>query len=348
MSLFMAVIFIWFKLNKDVKLQSFSDMEKICRFEPDFTMKTEDIESRIKKEALSLGFSACGICRADMMGDAEAGWFRSWIESGYHGEMLYMMDSLEKRLDPSLLDSLNPCSLIIVAMSYYSSENEKLLHDSEYQVSRYAMGRNYHKVMDKKLREFSRVFEELTGHKIRTFADTAPVAEKYRARQAGMGWTGKNSCLIIPGIGSWVVLGVCLTDAKLVADNPFVEDLCGQCTLCIDACPTGALIGPGKLDARKCISYLTVEHKGQFDQKTPQWKDWIWGCDICQEVCPHNRNVKEFYNKDFNILPVIRNLINGQYSTESFEKDFEGTSLKRGGKEKLPRNIDHVKNNLSG
>ncbi len=322
-------------------------MEKFCRFEPYLDMKTEDIESRIKKKALDLGFSACGICRADMMGDAEAAWFRSWIEKGYHGEMHYMNDSLEKRIDPGLFDSLNPCSLIVVAMSYYSSENEKLLHDSKYKVSRYALGRNYHKVMEKKLREFSSIFEEITGRSLKTSVDSAPVAEKYRARQAGMGWTGKNTCLIVPGIGSWVVLGVGITEAKLLPDKPFTEDLCGQCSLCIDACPTGALTGPGMLDARQCISYLTVEMKGPFSAEVPNWNRWIWGCDICQEVCPHNTDVKEFRHEEFNILPVIRNLMNGQFNIETFEKDFEGTSLRRGGKEKLPRNMAYVNKNLN-
>jgi len=303
-------------------------------------MKTESIEVFLKHEAQKLCFSGFGICDSGLVGERESQWLTQWIAEGFNGSMNYMANNLEKRLNPDLTTGVKNASVIVLALSYYADSNEKVLEKAKYKVARYSHGRNYHNVMRKKLKAFGKIFEVATGHVLKSYVDTAPVVEKFWARRAGLGEIGKHGCLIMPHLGSWVVLAVCFTDLQLKPSESFEKDLCLGCTRCIDACPTGALMAPRKIDARKCISYLTVEHKNPFDANTSQWKDWIWGCDICQEVCPHNKAVRDGNVPEFVIQPAIIDLMRGKVNIETFESDFEGTSLRRGGKERIARNIE--------
>ncbi len=298
----------------------------------------EDILSKLKIQAQELGFSALGVSRVHTVEDDVAAWFRQWIDNEFHGEMHYMAEHSDKRLNPALLTPFQPASIIVMAMSYFYSDDQDVLNNSKYKISRYAFGKNYHLVMRKKLENFCRFFIEQTGGQIKAYNDTSPVLEKYWAQKAGLGGIGKNTCLIVPGYGSWVFLAVCLTDVALEPDHPFEKNLCGSCTKCIDACPTGAIVGAGKLDASKCIACLTVEHQSEFDDATLQWNDWIWGCDVCQEVCPHNRSVTESVVNEFKLLPKIVNLMNGSFNPMTYDTEYAGTSVKRRGLERIPRN----------
>jgi len=300
------------------------------------------IKKTLTHEALKLGFSKIGICDGGLVLNESATNFQSWIQEGLHGDMAYMAENVEKRLNPEKLWEHPLRSVIVLAMNYFSSENDRLLNSSEYKISRYAMGKNYHNVMKKRLKKFCEVFVQTTGNNIKAFVDTAPIMEKYWAVRAGLGNVGKNTCLIVPSFGSWVFLAVCITDAVLTADEVFQKDVCGKCSRCIDACPTGALIAPGKLDARLCIGCLTVESKVENMEELPKWSQWIWGCDICQEVCPHNSKPQETKVHEFQATQVVKNLLEGKYNPQSLDEDLKGTSLKRGGALRIPIILKHV------
>ncbi len=203
--------------------------------------------------------------------------------------MTYMANYFDKRLDPGLLIP-GAVSVLSLALNYFPSENQP--SDTRCRISRYAFGKDYHFVIKKKLQHLADYLESLAGpHQYRVFTDSAPILERAWAQEAGLGATGKNTCLIIPRKGSYFFLGEMITTVALEPDPPFEKDLCGKCTRCIEACPTGAIIDTGKLVASKCISYLTIELKDNIPE---QWREkcrgWIFGCDICQEVCPHNRH----------------------------------------------------------
>ncbi len=296
----------------------------------------------LRSEAEKLGFSSFGICRAEPVAEEDAQYYLQWVEKGCHAGMDYLAQNIDKRLNPALMTTFEAKSVIVMAMNYYFPEHESLLEHSTFKISRYAMGGNYHPVMRKKLEYFCGYFSTLTGGNIKAYVDTSPILEKYHAKKAGLGNMGKNTCLIIPSAGSWVFLAICITDVDLPTDQPFSRDLCGNCKTCISACPTGALTAAGQLDARLCISYLTIEHKTEFTAETPRWHDWIWGCDICQEVCPHNQNPGKSTIDEFRILPKITKLMNGQFNEDTFDKEFAGTSVKRGGVKRIPRNMKWV------
>jgi len=305
-------------------------------------MNTPELSKLLEKEAISLGFARMGICKSETVDEKTARYYNEWVDLGYHSGMEYLSKNRQKRLDPGLLWEHETKSVIVLAINYYSSLSEELLKKSRYKIARYAHGKNYHNVIKKKLKIFCNKFEQITGGSIRAYIDTAPIMEKYWAAKAGIGIQGKNTCMISPEFGSWIFLACCITNVELESTGIFTKDLCGSCTLCLDACPTGALVSQGKLDTRKCIAYLTIEHKEEFNEKTPEWKDWIWGCDICQQVCPHNQNIDETKTKDFSIMPAIRNLMNGHFNPETFEEQFSVTSLKRGGKHRILRNIQWI------
>jgi epoxyqueuosine reductase len=311
-------------------------------------MQSQEIFGRVKLFAEKLGLTAIGICPAEQVAYKEALQLRQWIENGFHAGMSYMEQNIEKRLNPALMTPFEARSVIVMAMSYYFPENDELLKKGKYKISRYAHGKNYHLVMRKKLELFCNEFHTITGGQIKAYVDTSPVFEKYLAKQAGLGAIGKNTCLIIPGYGSWFFLTVCITDVEFEPDQQFLKDLCGSCTKCIETCPTGALSAPGILDARKCISYLTIEQKTGFDSVTPAWKDWIWGCDICQEVCPHNRKPHISKVGEFKILLKIAQLLEGTFNEDTFDQIYAGTSVKRGGRTRIPRNMKWVDNSANG
>ncbi|MGM0572288.1 MAG: tRNA epoxyqueuosine(34) reductase QueG [Bacteroidota bacterium] len=254
-------------------------------------MKDPQHHTRILKEkAAQLGFDACRVARANALTGHEQV-FANWLAQEHQGRMSYMKNHFEKRLDPRLLVE-GAQSVVVVAMNYYPPQHQPA--ETKYRIARYAYGRDYHLVIKDKLQQLADALSNVAGeHNYRIFSDSAPVLERSWAQESGLGNTGKNACLILPRKGSYYFLGELITSLELHPDEPFRKDLCGTCTKCMDACPTGAIIAPGQLDARKCISYLTIELNDPIpDIYRNKTEGWVFGCDICQEVCPHNRHAK--------------------------------------------------------
>lgn len=250
-------------------------------------MDAAALTERIKAEALRLGFSAVRVAPVAKSKNADA--YRRWIGAGCHGEMGYMAKEPEKREDPGVLLP-GARSAVVVALNYGrpTPEPPSRLHG---EISRYARGDDYHDLMWARLNALLDFVRGVSPEPVngRGFVDTAPILEGDLAASAGLGWTGKNTLLITPGAGSWYFLGELLLDITLIYDAP-IGDHCGSCRRCLDACPTGAFIGPHVLDARRCISYLTIELKGPIPRELrPLIGHRIYGCDVCQEVCPHNK-----------------------------------------------------------
>lgn len=237
----------------------------------------------IKQQAYSLGFDACGICRATDSGEEAR--YRQWISENGHAGMDYMARNIDKRLDPRLLVE-GARSVVSVALNYYP---HRKLPDEVPQFAYYAYGRDYHEVVRGKLRQlFDWIKERVPAVTGRYFSDSAPVLERFWAAQAGLGFIGKNTLLIIPGKGSFFFLGELIIDIELDYDSP-VSQNCGKCRRCLDACPTGAIEQPHRLNARKCISWQTIENRGEISPDiVPLLHNNVYGCDICQKVCPWN------------------------------------------------------------
>ena len=298
---------------------------------------------RIKDEAVRLGFTTVGIAKADFLA-TEASFLKQWLEKGYHGEMQYMANHFEKRLDPGKLVE-GTKSVIVLSHNYFPEKN---LKKGSYKIARYAYGEDYHHVLKAKLHQLLQfINDEITPVNGRVFTDSAPVLERAWAVQAGLGWQGKNTLLIQKNKGSYFLLAELLIDIELDYDTPFKTDHCGTCTRCIEACPTQALL-PGKvLDAQKCISYLTIELKNDIPAAFKnKWEDWIFGCDICQEVCPWNRFSLP-HTEPFFVLPEEVSQFSKQdweqLSVEKFQKLFKKSPLKRTKFEGLKRNLSFLK-----
>ena len=246
----------------------------------------ETISEKIKNFAIQLGFHACGISKADLLAE-DAFLLEKWLAQNHEGEMAYMRNHIEKRTDPRLLVE-NAKSVISVLLNYYPEK--PLQTEDQYKISKYAYGTDYHFVLKDKLTELLSFIEEICGKRTaRIFVDSAPVLDKRWAQKSGLGWIGKNTCLITKEQGSFFFIGEIIIDLELDADKP-IEDYCGSCTKCLNACPTNALVAPYRLDARKCISYLTIENKEEIpDRFKNSFNNWIYGCDICQDVCPWNK-----------------------------------------------------------
>jgi epoxyqueuosine reductase len=247
------------------------------------------LEEEIKSEARRLGFELAGIAAA---APAETfGVFREWLDAGFAGEMGYLHRQAEARQHPrSVLANVR--SVVMVALNYKpDGEDSAAIPASRGRVARYARGVDYHQLMWQQLDQLLSWIQErapdCTG---RSVVDTAPLLERDFARRAGLGWFGKNTMLLNKHWGSYFFLGALLLDLRLVEDGPHIAQHCGTCTACLDACPTDAFVGPGQLDARRCISYLTIEHRGPIYVGLREGMgDWVFGCDVCQEVCPWNR-----------------------------------------------------------
>lgn len=266
-------------------------------------IRNRQLSLLIKEKAKELGFDACGIARASAMQDHHHR-LSQWLSKGYQAQMSYMEKNLDRRTDPRLLVP-GAKSVIVLAMNYFHDNAQP--GNAFYKVARYAWGRDYHQVIKHRLHQLAGMLSELAGqHQYRVFTDSAPVLERSWAQMAGLGTYGKNTCLILPRKGSFFFLGEIMTSLELTPDKPFHKDLCGTCTKCIEACPTNALVKPGWLDAGKCLSYLTIELKGNipgdFRNKT---RGWIFGCDSCQEVCPHNKHATIHKTKELAPLPAI-------------------------------------------
>lgn len=302
---------------------------------------TFSLSEKIKQRAIELGFSAVGISKADFL-EKESLQLKNWLNKGFHGEMQYMENHFEKRTDPrKLLDGLK--SVISVLFNYVP---EKTQNENSYKISKYAYGKDYHYVIKDKLNLlFDFINNEICKIEGRVFVDSAPVMDKVWATKSGLGWIGKNTNLISKQFGSFVFIGELIIDLELDYDEP-IKNYCGTCTKCIDACPTNA-ITPYQLDARKCISYLTIEKKGDFsDEVKVKWNDWIFGCDICQDICPWNIKSKSHNEDQFKISDLIQKITKSDWEEmdkPTFKKIFKNTPLERTKFEGLKRNVDFLK-----
>jgi len=296
----------------------------------------------IKQEAYRLGFSFIGISKAEFL-EEEAPKLEEWLNNNYHGEMAYMANHFDKRLKPTLLVP-GAKSVISLMYNYYTHLEQK--DATAPQIAKYAYGRDYHKVVKKKLKELVNFIKENIGEVSgRAFVDSAPVMERQWAQKSGLGWLGKNTLLLSKKAGSYYFLGELILDLVLETDTP-VTDHCGSCTKCLDACPTNAFVQPYVLDASKCISYLTIELKNEIPNEFKGKMDnWMFGCDICQQVCPWNRFATPHQEPDFEpheSLLKMRRKEWEEITEELFDTLFKGTPVKRTKYEGLKRNIDFL------
>jgi len=301
-----------------------------------------NITGLIKAKALSLGFSRCGIARAERL-DKEAVYLNQWLLKGHNAGMNYMANNFEKRVDPRLL--MDGCkSVISVILNYYTTAT---INDQQAPIiSKYAYGRDYHNVVRKKLRVLLEYIRELyPGSTGQIYTDTAPLLERAWAARSGLGWIGRNSNLISPDYGSFVFIGVILTDAEHEYDLP-LRDYCGTCTRCIDACPTGAITGTRTINANKCISYLTIENKGEIPPEFKGlFKNRVFGCDICQDVCPWNNRAVQHSEKDLDPLPGLLQMKREDWHAldeEKFNLIFKESPVKRAKFRGMQRNLDFL------
>lgn len=300
-------------------------------------------EHQIKQEAQRLGFLSCGISKADFLED-EAPRLEQWLNSNMHGQMGYMANHFDKRLDPrKLVDGAK--SVITVLLNYYPSETQK--DEEAPKISKYAYGNDYHHVIKGKLRELVNFINEEIGEVGgRAFVDSAPVMDKAWAAKAGLGWIGKNSNLINAKTGSFFFIGELILDIELKHDGP-TTDHCGTCTACIDACPTEAIVDPYVVDGSKCISYFTVELKDAIPTEMKgQFDDWAFGCDVCQDVCPWNRFSKPHSEPQFNPHPEMLEMTKQDWeelTEDVFKKVFQKSAVKRTKFKGLKRNIAFLK-----
>ena len=294
----------------------------------------------IKSEALSIGFLSCGISKAEFLSE-EAPKLENWLKSGFNGEMSYMERNFDKRLDPRLL--VPGCkSVISLLFNYYTEKKAK--NDHEPKISSYAYGKDYHFVIKARLRELLSRIKNLVGDiNGRVFVDSAPVMDKAWAKKSGLGWIGKNTNLINKKTGSFFFIAELILDLELEYDHP-TTDHCGSCTACIDSCPTNALATPYKIDATKCISYATIELKNNIPNSfKDNMKGWIFGCDICQDVCPWNRFSKNHNEPSFEDKKNISNMSKKQWedlTKEVFDKVFKESPIKRTGYSGIKRNLN--------
>ena len=292
----------------------------------------------LKATAHRLGFSFCGIARAEYLYE-EAPRLEEWLRRGYQGKMGYLENHFDKRLDPTLLVP-GAKSVVSLLYNYYP---EKDVAKSDYKVARYAYGHDYHFIIKEKLKAMLDEIRGAIGHVDgRVFVDSAPVMERAWARKSGLGWIGKNSLLINKEGGSFFFLAEMIIDLELEYDGP-VKDYCGTCTACIDACPTDAITEPYVVDGSKCISYFTIELKEEIPADVKgKFGQWIFGCDICQEVCPWNRFAKPHNEPGFLPSEQLANLSTNDWkelTEEVFEKIFKHSPLKRSKFEGIKRNI---------
>ena len=303
-----------------------------------------DLRDTLQGWAEELGFQQLGITGIDL--NQHENYLQKWLDAGYHGEMEYMARHGTARSRP---DELIPgtCSVLTLCMEYYpaSSDPETVLEDSSRAyVSRYALGRDYHKLIRHRLATLAkRIEQELAGGQYRAFVDSAPVLERALAENAGLGWIAKNTMLINDKAGSWFFLGEIYTDLPFPTDAPKTEKHCGTCTACLEVCPTNAFVAPFVLDARRCISYLTIEHKGSIDPELrPMMGNRIYGCDDCQLVCPWNKFAQTTRESDFAPRHGLDNCTLAElfgWTQEDFDTRTEGSPIRRIGYERWLRNI---------
>ena len=296
----------------------------------------------IKSEAKRLGFLSCGISKAEFL-EVEAPRLEKWLNNNMHGQMSYMQNHFDKRLDPTLLvdDSKSVISLLL---NYYPEQKQS---DQSYKLSKYAYGKDYHEVIKSKLKELTHYIQtEIGAVSGRAFVDSAPVLDKAWAAKSGLGWIGKHSNLLTQKVGSFYFIAELIIDLDLEYDT-IVSDHCGTCTACIDACPTQAITEPYVVDGSKCISYFTIELKDQLPNTMKgQFDDWMFGCDVCQDVCPWNKFSKPHSEPLFNPHPELLDMTKKDWdeiTEDVFKKVFQKSAVKRTKFSGLQRNIDFLK-----
>ncbi len=304
------------------------------------------LSEKIKQKAFAIGFHKIGIVRAVPLKEEETH-LRAWLAENYHGEMRWIEREPEKRADPNLLFPAAK-SVIVVALNYFTAHDHEE-NAAQGKVSRYAWGDDYHDVLKEKLREllaFIKSENETAEGKI--YVDTAPVMDKVWAARAGLGWIGKHSNLITKEYGSWVFLGEILLNLELEYETEIVPDHCGTCTACLDACPTGAIVEPFVVDSRKCLSYVTIELRApDFPENiVKDLNGWLYGCDICQDVCPWNRFEKPTEEKRFepragNVTADLDEILS--LSPEKYAEKFRRSAMKRTKLAGLQRNARALK-----
>lgn len=306
-------------------------------------MTHQEISQLIKQESIALGFLSCGISKARFL-EEEAPRLERWLKSNMHGEMTYMENYFDKRLDPRKL--VEGCkSVISLSFNYYPEEQQRT---DTYKISKYAYAEDYHEVIKRKLKIFIENLQGKIGNfNARSFVDSAPVMDKVWAKESGLGWIGKHSNLISKTQGSFFFLAEILVDIECEYDQAFQTDHCGTCTKCIDACPTDAIVSPYIVDGSKCISYFTIELKKEFDSSMNlNFDDWIFGCDVCQDVCPWNRFSVAHQHKEFMISEEIKQYSKSDWeeiSEEKFKIIFKNSPIKRSKYEGFKRNIIYNK-----
>lgn len=307
----------------------------------------ETLTAKIKSKAIELGFGKVGIARTETLTD-EGQKLQEWLNRGFHGTMDWMARNVEKRVDPRVVLP-EAVSVICVAMNYYVD----VAHSSEAErgnISRYAWGDDYHIILTERLNQLLDFVKSVVPDvKAKLYVDTGPVMDKAWAVRAGIGWLGKHTNVITKDYGSWVFLGEIITDLELEYDEP-IADFCGTCTACIDACPTDAIVEPYVLDSNKCISYLTIEHRGEIPgELKAKFEGWVYGCDICQDVCPWNRFQKAsaeeaFQPREWNMSPKLEELTSMEQ--EEFSSRYRKSPMKRTKLEGLQRNAKAVQRSL--
>ncbi|MCB9708717.1 MAG: tRNA epoxyqueuosine(34) reductase QueG [Myxococcales bacterium] len=299
-----------------------------------------DLTRDLKARAMALGFQRVGVAHAEGL-EREARHLRAWVAQGFHASMDYMARTVDVRADPTHTGMLKEARSVVVVVASFASD-EGSMKPGPLKIARYARRRDYHKVLQKRLKTLARWFSQ-QGYPTRSSVDRLPVLERAWAQRAGVGFVGKNCCLIVPGLGSHVFLAALITAALLEPDLP-MKERCGTCTACLDGCPTRAFVAPRTLDARRCISYLTIEHKGAIaEELRPGMGEWMFGCDVCQDVCPYNHGklpkdspIEELRHSDrHSALRAADFLTQGP---DELEPLLQGSPLRRAGFEGLARN----------
>lgn len=309
-------------------------------------MTPADLAKALKEQARQLGFTLAGITSPQSPEHFDI--YQRWIQSGYHAGMAYLADerAIKRRADPRLI--LPECRSILVVGMPYPPPLVSPLNDlpPRGRVAAYAMGIDYHLIIPERLQKLVTFLENQIGHPIpnRYYTDTGPILERDLAQRAGLGWIGKNTCLISPQNGSYFLLGEILLGIELPCDSPFISDQCGSCTRCIDACPTQCILPNRTLDARRCISYLTIENKAEIPLEIrPLLGNWVFGCDVCQIVCPWNKRFGQHTGdpafaprKDLPYPIIANDLI---LSAQEFNRKFKDSPLKRTKRRGYQRNL---------
>lgn len=301
----------------------------------------------IKSTAKNLGFDYCGIAKAVQLSD-DAQRLEKWLKNNMHGSMHYMEKYFDIRIDPSLL--VPDARSVITLLLNYLPAHEQNTHAPK--ISKYAFGKDYHEVIKNKLQQLLQSMQQNIGEiNGRGFVDSAPVLERSWAQRSGLGWIGKNGNLITKNAGSFFFIATLITDIELDYDDPFAKDFCGTCNKCIEACPTEAILPNKIINGSKCISYFTIELKDALipTEMKNKFENWMFGCDVCQDVCPWNRFSKPTTEIEFSPIPEILNLSTQDWehmTEETFKKIFKHSPLKRAKFKGIQRNLKFISNDV--